>query len=600
MKALPVVMLGLLAAAGCGCGKGTVPADRPAPELERIFAPLRVGTPPENAFQGLVRLPDGELRHYGFRGPQRAPTEHYYILSWDNGLSWDTVGVTLSPEAGTNENSPPPARSPWSGAWVRLESGSQGTWVLRSEEGIDGHYSREKVLDGSYDMLRQPLFLRSRQRMLVTAGRTEVSAGREILLGCVLYSDDDGRSWQAVDVPAGPVHPGLPPHRKPRWQNYAIEPTVTELADGRLWMLLRTSMDNLYESFSTDCGASWSAPSASRFYATCTMPTFFRLRDGRLLLFWCNTTPLPEQDRSADTSIRPEQRDGRWEDVFTNRDAIHVAISEDDGANWVGFRELYLDPLRNAADFATRDGIEVSLDRSVHQSQAVELPGGKVLVALGQHPLVRALLIFDPAWLYERERADSFTSGLEGWSTFKYVDGIRGHCAEDRDPGPPLVAHPDRPGQRALAIRHPRDQRLVCDLDGAVWNFPAGLSGTFTTRIRLNAGGSGGRISLIDRWFNPTDSLAWHYSMYTLAFDGEGRIEGRDLLTPGRWHELRFTWSDSRADSCRVSLDGTELAPALPLVRPSVNGISYVQFQGALRTDEAGFLVESVKAHTGR
>ncbi len=85
------------------------------------------------------------------------------------------------------------------------------------------------------------------------------------------------------------------------------------------------------------------------------MPTFFRLKDGRLLLFFNSTTPLPEEDRTDDVSIREEQKTGEtWEDVFTNRDILHAAISDDDGVSSYGFRELYLNPLRNESDFATK------------------------------------------------------------------------------------------------------------------------------------------------------------------------------------------------------------------------------------------------------
>lgn len=38
--------------------------------------------------------------------------------------------------------------------------------------------------------------------------------------------------------------------------------------------------------------------------------------------------------------------DGIWEDVFTNRDVNHAAISEDDGKSWIGMREMVLNPLR--------------------------------------------------------------------------------------------------------------------------------------------------------------------------------------------------------------------------------------------------------------
>ena len=437
LRMLSTIICLAVALAGCGNGKVEMPVTRLS--LDKIYAPVFVGTPPENAFHGLVQLPDGELRHYGYRGAQSSPSEHSYILSHDDGLTWDSVGVTVTGSAATGESGPPAACSPYSGAWVRLVSSRDGTYALRSENGIDGDYQHAKVSDEHFGMIRQPLFMKSRQRMLVTGNQSRGEGEAEVLLACVLYSDDDGRSCKIARVPQGPRQQAVWPHEKTRWQNYAIEPTVTELADGTLWMLLRTSMDNLYQSYSTDGGESWSDPVPSRFYATCTMPTFFRLKDGRLLLFWCNTTPLPEVDRSGDMTIRPEQRNGLWEDVFTNRDAIHAAISEDDGRSWIGFRELYLDPLRNESDFATREGTSASLDRSVHQSQAVELPQGKVLVALGQHPLVRALVIFDPSWLYETERSDSFSAGLNDWTTFKFLDGIKGHCAFNRDPGAPLV-----------------------------------------------------------------------------------------------------------------------------------------------------------------
>ncbi len=108
--------------------------------------------------------------------------------------------------------------------------------------------------------------------------------------------------------------------------SWRARPTVLELNNGRLWMLARTSRDNHYECFSEDAGETWSAWQPSRFYGTLTMPTLYRLSDGRVLLLWCNTTPLPEIDRT-DEPISETAKNGRWEDVFTNRDACHVAIS---------------------------------------------------------------------------------------------------------------------------------------------------------------------------------------------------------------------------------------------------------------------------------
>ncbi|HEY9248280.1 MAG TPA: hypothetical protein VIO38_04080, partial [Rariglobus sp.] len=40
--------------------------------LKDVFSPRVVGVPPTNAIRDLRVLPDGEIRHYGFRGARRA------------------------------------------------------------------------------------------------------------------------------------------------------------------------------------------------------------------------------------------------------------------------------------------------------------------------------------------------------------------------------------------------------------------------------------------------------------------------------------------------------------------------------------------------
>jgi len=563
--------------------------------LQDIREPLFVGRPPDNAFNGLVRMADGELRHYGFEGPWNSPLTHIYIFSRDSGLTWKRKVIEDS-ALFSNENMPPAVCSPYSGDFIRVISNDSGTFVMRSLHGMEGPYQKTRIDQDPHEMIRLPVFLRDWNRILVTCGRSVLLDGKEVLQACVYYSDDDGHSWHISMVPVGPEFKTEWPHEKPRWQNYAIEPTLIELGNGRIWMLLRTSTDNLYESWSDDHGTSWSSPASSRFYATITMPTLFRLKDGRLLLFFCSTTPLPEVDRSSDKTLNEEQKNGRWEDVFTNRDVIHAALSADDGKTWTGFRELYLNPLRNDSDFATWGGKVVSLDRSVHQSQAVELPYGKVLVAFGQHPLVRAMVIFDPDWLNETKRSDDFSEGLKNWSTFKYINGIKGHCAYNRDPGATLVNNPEKPGNKVLSIRHIRNPKQVCDVDGAVWNFPAARKGSFTTRIYLKPGNKGGRISLLDRWFNPTDTMAYRYAMFCLNMDGNGNTNAGIKLKPGKWIELGFEWDDLQKGSCRLSVDGKQYPGPLALNYPSINGINYVHFQSVKdKEDGEGYLIGSVK-----
>jgi len=63
-----------------------------------------------------------------------------------------------------------------------------------------------------------------------------------------------------------------------------------------------------------------------------------------------NTAMLPTRDLAEYPEIGSGERKDLWETVFTNRDALHAAISDDEGRTWKGFRELALNEIRNAAD----------------------------------------------------------------------------------------------------------------------------------------------------------------------------------------------------------------------------------------------------------
>jgi BNR repeat-like domain len=540
--------------------------------LTNIYAPVVVGTPTVDAFNGLFQCPDGEIRHYGTRD---------VLSSEDDGLTWKLRDLGAPNASGkVTGGGCAVGMNPKTGTCLRPVGQKEGQFVYRSTNGIDGPYTVQKVDNQSLIMLRPPYFLQKRSRVLFAGHLSQERPFRIV----VFRSDDDGVSWRKTVLPPGPAFIITPPHQGPRWENWCVEPTLLELKDGRIWMLARTSQDNLYECFSKDGGETWSAWQPSRFYATLTMPTLFRLSDGRILLFWCNTTPLPERVTSAITG-------NAREDAFNNRDACHVAISEDDGWTWIGFRELRLNPLRNAGDLDKR----AKADFSVQQPQALELPNGKVLVAVGQGK-VRALVIFDVKWLYETRRSSTFENGLEDWSTHKYINKRVGHCAYNRVPGAQLVADPDKPNAKVLQLRHPLDPALVFDKDGAVWNFPAAVKGSFRTRIKLPHGSGGAQICLVDRWFNPTDPVVQRYAMYVLAIPGNGRLSDNVVLSPDQWHDLRFDWDDSVSSACKVTLDGIPTTISLSLNRPSINGISYIHFQSLpAEQDPQGFLIELVE-----
>ena len=100
--------------------------------------------------------------------------------------------------------------------------------------------------EGAYIMLKPPLFIRDGKRVLVGAHSTA-------RIGCgVFYSDDDGVSWKRSQFVNSPPHQAGGVHKGARWNHGAVEPTVIELQDGRIWMLARTAQDQHYESFSED------------------------------------------------------------------------------------------------------------------------------------------------------------------------------------------------------------------------------------------------------------------------------------------------------------------------------------------------------------
>jgi len=117
------------------------------------------------------------------------------------------------------------------------------------------------------------------------------------LVACTVVSTDGGQAWQqsnALDIGGAGDHEG------------ALEPSVIELRDGRLWMLIRTSRKVFWESFSSDGGLTWSEAQATTIPSTSAPGHVIRLSDGRLALGWNPAT----------------------------RKELHVAFSSDEGHSW--------------------------------------------------------------------------------------------------------------------------------------------------------------------------------------------------------------------------------------------------------------------------
>lgn len=546
-----------------------------ATSLSAVEAPRVVAVPPADAGRGLVRVSDQEIRHYAGKRIRK------FLQSLDNGETWKLVDLPASYPSVTclwNE-SPAIAQNPTTKEWIRFEplyhGKNENDGIYTTKGGIDGEWNLLKDVDGKGlkvgGILRSPIWVNNNKRIVIPGH----------IGGCwTWYSDDQGLSWKQSNKVQSPAHEVGGVHKGKRWNHGMVEATLVELKNKTLWMVARTAQDQHYQSFSKDFGATWSKAEPSRFWGTITMPTFYRLDDGRLLFLWSNTMALPEL----------EGVNGRWEDVFTNRDTIHAAISEDDGRSWIGFRELILDEHRNKGDYGVAKG---KGDRGKHQAEVVQLDKNRVLFSCGQHALHRRLMIMDVRWLYEKKRSsDLARDGIKDWSTQQYIQKVVGHCSYNRKVGADV-------SEGALRVLRVDDETLTNPNQGAVWNFPSGTTGEFKTKIRLEKGGSGVQIALTDRWFNPTDPTVDQFAQYVLKIDADGKTpEGKRLMTPGETCELSIVWKDvDQGKQAVIKLGGETTVVKLPCNHPCQNGISYVHFYNpATSTDMNGFSILSTSA----
>lgn len=522
-----------------------------------------------NYANAAVTLPDGTIESF-FRRSADGSVSIFVMRSTDNGRSWTTPEplVRLAIE-------------PWGGPMPLLDRHGELHFVIPRVRGDGRRPNVDRFIDLYHLKSSRQRTEWSEPRRIYEGycgalqGVFQLSSGRIVapfadwlpnvptapptgpsVTTCV-YSDDDGGTWQR-----SPAKLTAPCHENYNGGNYgACEPTLIELNDGRVWMLIRTQDGFLYESFSND-GTRWSEARRSRFYSS-NSPAFpVRLPDGRIVVFWNNCEMPPRVDGDG---------------VYGGRDALHAAISDDEGRTWRGFREVYRDATRNGSP--PRNG-----DRGTAYPHATVTQDGKILLVSGQGTDRRRRFLIDPDWLLQTTQCDAFRD-LDAWHVFKGIGPAR-RWWRDRVAGPQLAAHPDRPEARVLHVRRANE----LEPDGAVWNFPAGVQGRLAVRLRANAGFGGARISLTDRMFDPCDDAGDELAAYSLALPSDGRLQA------GHWHRIQFDW---KAESCQVTLDGESLRSLKPL-HAMPNGLSYLRLRSAAaEIDPAGFFVESVEVEIG-
>ncbi len=561
--------------------------------LKKIYEPRVVTVPPSDACRNMAVTPDGEIRIYGALDklePNDIGTQ-VYISSTDCGLSWKTH---IMPEGALGSA----AYNPTSGRYITTYPNeyrpeldriypTSGTYAVIGTSLDDTEPRLVKFTDKFVHVLKLPIYLESCGRWLIMGEYTMPDyTDRQV---AVFYSDDDGESWNGGIIgKSAPKHEIKPPHKSERWQQYAAEPTIVELDDGKLVLFCRTSQDYHYCYTSDNRGETWHGPEPTTFHGTITMPVLQKLSDGRIVFFWCNNQPMPELDHSNDfPSLNITETNGTWEDVFTNRDANHLAISEDGMKTWIGLRELFLSPIRNYADFRSIGGTN-SIDKSIHQAQILELPYNKLLIHFGQNNISRKVVIVDIDWLYETSREENFRFGLGGVSTHMYVKsnlggyrGYSGHCAYNRTNGALLIPDPSGNFREVLSICYIDDERLFEKKQGVVWNFPAAKRGR--VEIELSVVGYGVRTALTDRWYNPCDVTAGNEAAFCI-----------DISDKCDFSTLSIEYD---TENGKAVVTHGEFSCTLDMRTPTPHGISYLHIQTlAEETDSKGTLIRTLKA----
>lgn len=171
-----------------------------------------------------------------------------------------------------------------------------------------------------------------------TRGAIQVSSGEIVVpisyvvrnpgryLSACLVTRDRGASWALeghVDIGQNGDHAG------------AVEPTVVELRDGRLWMLIRTNLGYFMNAYSSDLGLTWSAPVTSAITSPSAPGYLLRLSSGRIALVWNNT-----MSRTAEVEAGDDQEFSGNRINMELRDTLSIAFTDDEGESWTRPVEL--------------------------------------------------------------------------------------------------------------------------------------------------------------------------------------------------------------------------------------------------------------------
>ena len=282
---------------------------------------------PEGVSGQFVRLENGELL---------AVRDNTTIVSQDDGVSWSERGpVYAGPKPGISsflhvlvqtrngttvlvylDHST--IKWGWDDAAGKAVANAQlDVWSVRSTDGGQTWRDRQMIMQGFCGALITMIQLSSGEIVAPVADLLR-DPDRHAVKSYV--SEDDGKSWRhgnIIDLGGHGNHDG------------AMEGgTLAELRDGSVLMLIRTSLDRLWEARSLDKGRYWRVIRPTKIDSSNSPASIRRLASGRLCLVW-NRLYL----RGMNSGPR---RGGQYSEVEASwqRTEISIAFSEDEAQSW--------------------------------------------------------------------------------------------------------------------------------------------------------------------------------------------------------------------------------------------------------------------------
>ncbi len=199
-------------------------------------------------------------------------------------------------------------------------------WSIRSLDNGKTWIDRQRIFKGYCGAITDMLET-STGRLVVPIQMAMRNPGRHVQ--SMHVSDDKGKTWhqvQLIDLGGHGHHDG------------ALEPTLAELRDGRLWMLIRTNWNRFWEAFSDDHGGSWRLIRPSTIEASSSPGCLRRLASGRLVLVWNRLYPeaLPAHLRTSFSRVSRSPTQGLFstQPASWQREELSIAFSDDDGKKW--------------------------------------------------------------------------------------------------------------------------------------------------------------------------------------------------------------------------------------------------------------------------